>query len=114
MGRAERAVAEQPFDELIQHWLATLVTTNTRDASAVDDLAAAEAFDARLDALVSLIVFDGLQLGDALALDIDDVLGRTPNMTIRVRRLLPDSVANQSNTDQQRTFPPHDDSTTDR
>ena len=303
MGRAERAAAEQPFDELIQHWLATLATTNTRDAYAVDlarfgqwcvaqqavpfradpativafhaaqqaaghsvatqrrrwsalssfyqyaldngiidtnpaatsgrprlpadatsstiilhaedvdaYLAAAEAFDPRLDALVSLIVFDGLKLGEALALDIDDVRGRTPNMTIRVRRrngdrrvklqarsaravsrcvgrrsdeplftgpprggvthrltrfgadhllkklattgtpisanalrrfhitthhatgadldnvrtraglddirtvrrLLPDRVANQSNTDQPRTYPVHDDSTTDR
>jgi integrase len=49
-------------------------------------LASARALDARLDALVSLLVFDGLKLGEALALDVADVRGRPPNITVLVRR----------------------------
>lgn len=49
-------------------------------------LASAKALDPRLDALVSLIVFDGLKLGEALALDVADVRGRPPKVTVAVRR----------------------------
>ena len=49
-------------------------------------LATAAALDPRLDALVSLLVFDGVKLGEALALDVDDVTGRPPKVAIRVRR----------------------------
>lgn len=56
-------------------------------ADAVDAyLEAATALDPRLDALVSLLVLDGLKLGEALALDIDDVHGRPPKITVVVRR----------------------------
>jgi integrase len=48
--------------------------------------AVAVALDPRLDALVSLIVSDGLKVGEALALDIDDVSGRPPAVSIKVRR----------------------------
>jgi len=49
-------------------------------------LASAAALDPRLDALMSLLVFDGLKLGEALALDVGDVHGRPPNVTVFVRR----------------------------
>jgi integrase/recombinase XerD len=49
-------------------------------------LTLAAALDPRLDALVSLLVFDGLKLGEALALDIDDVGGKPPRMSLTVRR----------------------------
>jgi integrase len=49
-------------------------------------LAIAEALDPRLDALVSLLVFDGLKVGEALALDVDDVVGRPPRVTLTIRR----------------------------
>ena len=48
--------------------------------------AMAAALDPRLDALVSLIVSDGLKVGEALALDVDDVSGRPPAVSIKVRR----------------------------
>jgi site-specific recombinase XerD len=48
--------------------------------------AAAAALDPRLDALVALLVCDGLKVAEALALDIDDVSGRAPPTTITVRR----------------------------
>ena len=55
--------------------------------SAVDAyLATAAALDPRLDALVSLLVFDGLKLGEALALDVEDVVGRPPKVVLTVRR----------------------------
>jgi integrase/recombinase XerD len=49
-------------------------------------LAMAAALDPRLDALVSLLVFDGVKVGEALALDVDDVTGRPPKVAIKVRR----------------------------
>lgn len=49
-------------------------------------LATAAAIDPRLDALVSLLVFDGVKLGEALALDVDDVTGRPPRVTVTTRR----------------------------
>jgi integrase/recombinase XerD len=48
--------------------------------------ALAAALDVRLDALVALIVADGLKIGEALALDIDDVARRRSATTITVRR----------------------------
>ncbi|MEP7203173.1 MAG: site-specific integrase [Ilumatobacteraceae bacterium] len=49
-------------------------------------LAKAAALDTRLEALVSLLVFDGLKLGEALALDVDDLSGRPPNVILSIRR----------------------------
>ena len=49
-------------------------------------LAIAEALDPRLDALVSLLVLDGLRLGEALALDVDDIAGRPPKVSLTIRR----------------------------
>lgn len=49
-------------------------------------LATAAALDPRLDALVSLLAFDGVKLGEALALDVDDVTGRPPKVALKVRR----------------------------
>ncbi len=46
----------------------------------------AAALDPRLDALVSLLVSDGLKIGEALALDVDDVTGRPPRMSVTIRR----------------------------
>lgn len=48
--------------------------------------AAAAAIDPRLDALVGLLVRDGLKVADALGLDIADVTGRAPATAIVVRR----------------------------
>ena len=62
-------------------------TTPALSARAVDEyLAMAAALDPRLDALVSLLVFDGLKLGEALALDVDDITGRPPKLSVTVRR----------------------------
>jgi integrase/recombinase XerD len=62
-------------------------TTPNLSARAVDDyIALAAALDPRLDALVSLLVFDGLKLGEALALDVDDIRGRPPKLSLTVRR----------------------------
>ena len=47
---------------------------------------AAAALDPRLEALVGLIVRDGLKVSEALALDIEDVSGRKEATTITVRR----------------------------
>ena len=61
--------------------------TPTLTARAVDEyIAMAAALDPRLDALVALLVFDGLKLGEALALDVDDVRGRPPRLSLTVRR----------------------------
>lgn len=50
--------------------------------------AVAAALDPRLEALVALLVSDGLKLGEALALDVNDVNGRSPKTrtTITIRR----------------------------
>jgi hypothetical protein len=42
--------------------------------------------DPRLDALVALLVLDGLKMGEALALNVGDVSGRSPRMSVIVRR----------------------------
>jgi len=42
--------------------------------------------DVRLEALVSLLANDGLKLGEALALDVEHVAGRPPEMTVTVAR----------------------------
>jgi site-specific recombinase XerD len=49
-------------------------------------LAAAAALDPRLEALVALLVFDGLKLGEALAVDVDDLTGRPPKVSLVLRR----------------------------
>ena len=48
--------------------------------------ATAAALDPRLEALVALLVRDGLKIGEALALDVEDVSGRAASTTITVRR----------------------------
>jgi integrase/recombinase XerD len=48
--------------------------------------AAAAALDPRLDALVALLVADGLKLGEVLALDVGDIGGRAPRTTVTIRR----------------------------
>lgn len=48
--------------------------------------ALAAALDPRLEALVALLVSDGLKVGEALALEIDEVSGRPPATSITVRR----------------------------
>lgn len=48
-------------------------------------LAMAAALDPRLHALVSLIVLDGVKLGEAPALDTDDITGRPPKTTVTIR-----------------------------
>jgi site-specific recombinase XerD len=56
-------------------------------AQAVDGYrAVAAALDPRLDALVALLVSDGLKIGEALALDIEDVNGRPPKTMVTIRR----------------------------
>jgi site-specific recombinase XerD len=62
-------------------------TTHVLTPRAIDEyLALANALDPRLDALVSLLVFDGLKLGEALALDVEDVTGRPPQVSLTIRR----------------------------
>jgi site-specific recombinase XerD len=64
-----------------------LSTTQILSVHAVEQyLAVAAALDPRLDALVSLLVFDGLKLGEALALDVGDVAGRPPKVSLMIRR----------------------------
>jgi integrase/recombinase XerD len=46
----------------------------------------AAALDPRLEALVALLVSDGLKMAEALALDVEHVAGRPPATTITVRR----------------------------
>ena len=46
----------------------------------------ATALDPRLDALVALLVLDGLKMSEALALDVSDVSGRSSKMSVTVRR----------------------------
>lgn len=48
--------------------------------------ASAAALDPRLEALVALLVSDGLKIGEALALDIDDVSRKPSATVITVRR----------------------------
>jgi integrase/recombinase XerD len=47
--------------------------------------ATASLLDPRLEALVALLVHDGLKVGEALALNIDDLTGRTPATMITIR-----------------------------
>ena len=61
--------------------------TTVLTAGCVDEyLALASALDPRLEALVALLVFDGLKVGEALALDVDDVTGRPPKVSLVIRR----------------------------
>ena len=51
-------------------------TVQLSDEAVASYRAAAAALDPRLDALVALLVCDGLKVAEALALDVDDVSGR--------------------------------------
>jgi integrase len=46
----------------------------------------AAALDPRLDALVSMLVWDGIRLGEALALDVADVTGRSPRTSVTIHQ----------------------------
>ena len=61
-------------------------TTQLTPEAVANYRAVAAAIDPRLDALVALLVADGLKLGEALALDIDDVRGRPPKVSLVIRR----------------------------
>jgi integrase len=61
-------------------------TVQLSDAAVASYRAAAAALDPRLEALVELLVCDGLKVAEALALDVDDVSGKPSAMTITVRR----------------------------
>ena len=61
-------------------------TVRLSDEAVASYRAVAAALDPRLEALVALLVCDGLKVTEALALDIDDVSGRPPATTITVRR----------------------------
>jgi site-specific recombinase XerD len=61
-------------------------TVRLSDEAVASCRAVAATLDPRLEALVALLVCDGLKLAEALALDIDDVSGRSPATTIIVRR----------------------------
>ena len=68
-------------------FVGNLSQTATLTAEAVDAyLALAASLDLRLDALVSMIVRDGIKLGEALAIDVDDITGRPPRTTVTIRR----------------------------
>ena len=49
-------------------------------------LVMATALDPRLEALVSMLARDGIKLGEALSLDVDDISGRPPRTTVTIRR----------------------------
>ncbi|HEX3089954.1 MAG TPA: site-specific integrase [Ilumatobacteraceae bacterium] len=76
------AGSERPPRMTVDQIATPLLTTRAVDHY----LAIAEALDPRLDALVSLLVFDGLKLGEALALNVDDIAGRPPKVSLMVRR----------------------------
>ncbi len=62
-------------------------TTAVLSPLAIDAyLATAAALDPRLEALVGLLVFEGVKLGEALVLDVDDVRGRPPKVSLLLRR----------------------------
>ena len=61
-------------------------TVRLSDAAVSSCRAVAAALDHRLEALVALLVCDGLKVAEALALDVDDVSGRSPATAITVRR----------------------------
>lgn len=65
----------------------TTVQLTPQAVASYQELAAA--LDPRLDLLVTLLVTDGLKLGEALALDIADVRGRPPNVSLTIRRRKP-------------------------
>src|SRR4051794_31281994 len=49
-------------------------------------LAMAASLDPRLETLVSMLVRDGIKLGEALALDVNDISGRAPRTSVTIRR----------------------------
>ena len=61
-------------------------TVRLSDETVASCRAVAAALDPRLEALVALLVCDGLKVTEALSLDIDDLSGRPPVTTITVRR----------------------------
>ena len=61
-------------------------TAQLSEAAVAACRAAAAALDPRLEALVGLLVCDGLKVAEALALDIDDVSGRAPATAVAVWR----------------------------
>lgn len=49
-------------------------------------LAMSAALDPRLEVLVAMLTRDGIKLGEALALDLDDISGRPPHTSVTIRR----------------------------
>ena len=83
------SVASNPVDGI--HRPAELVGNPSETAllsaeSVAAYLAMAEALDPRLDALVSLLARDGIKLGEALALDVEDISGRPQRTSVTIRR----------------------------
>ena len=61
--------------------------TTLLSADAVDAcLAMAALLDPRLEALVAMLVRDGIKLGEALAIDVDDISGRPPRTSVTIHR----------------------------
>lgn len=61
--------------------------TTVLTAEAVDAyLAVAAQLDPRLETLVSMLVRDGIKVGEALAIDADDITGRPPRTSVTIRR----------------------------
>jgi integrase/recombinase XerD len=61
-------------------------TTRLSPQAVASYRSAAADIDPRLEALVALLVVDGLKVSEALALDIDDVSGKPPKTSVTVRR----------------------------
>jgi site-specific recombinase XerD len=61
-------------------------TPSLRAASVESHLRDAAELDDRLHALVALLALDGVKLGEALALDVTDISGRTPRIAADVSR----------------------------
>jgi site-specific recombinase XerD len=61
-------------------------TTRLSSQAVASYRSVAAALDPRLEALVALLVVDGLKMSEALALDIGDVSGKPPKTSVTVRR----------------------------
>jgi site-specific recombinase XerD len=87
--RQRNATVGNPVLEIVRP-KATVGDPSPTVALSADAVAAyrtlAAALDPRLDALVSLLVADGLKLGEALAVDVTDLAGRPPRMSLIIRR----------------------------
>ena len=84
-----RSIDSNPLDGANRPATASIESSPTpllSSQSVKNYLRRAAAADARLEALVALLVFDGLKLGEALAVDVDDLSGEPPNVTLSISR----------------------------